>query len=137
MTPKREINLKDPNENLYRFAEGHFLRMIHDRSIQIKSMTIVQNPVLQTAFYQKQATFKANKISSKAIFAYHGTSSQVTDSILKNNFDLAFAQRQAHGRGNYFSEYPDVSLGYGPGLIFCHILPGKEYVGNNHDWPGY
>jgi hypothetical protein len=38
---------------------------------------------------------------------------------------------QAYGPGNYFSEFPDVSLPYGQGqgLILFRVLPGKEYEG--------
>ena len=100
-------------------------------------MTIVSNPDLQEAFDKKQCLFRSKHILPNFIFAYHGTSSNVIDSILKNNFDMKFAKRQAHGPGNYFSEYPDTSLGYGTGLIFCKILPGKEYNGSDHQWPGY
>ena len=63
-----------------------------------------------------------------------GTRDNVIDDILKTNFDLKFAKSQAHGRGNYFSEYPEVSLGYGPGLIFCELLTGKEYRGSDLEW---
>ena len=48
---------------------------------------------------------------------------------------MSYARRQAHGPGNYFSEYPDTSLGYGAGLIFCSILPGREYLGPAMSWP--
>ena len=59
------------------------------------------------------------------------------DNILQNNFDMKYAKRQAHGQGHYFSEFPDVSLGYGPGLIFCQLLSGKEYNGTGLSWPGF
>ena len=58
----------------------------------------------------------------------------VIDDILKTNFDSKFAKRQVHGKGHYFSEYPEVSLGYGPGLIFCELLTGKEYRGSDLEW---
>ena len=148
MNPLRSINLKDPNENMYRFAEGHFHRMLCQNqpghqligNKQIKSMTIVINPALQSAFDNKQKSFRSQNIPSTSIFAYHGTTtdSNVIDNILKNNFDMSFARhRQAHGPGNYFSEYPNISLGYGAGLIFCSILPGQEWRGGAMTWPGY
>ena len=48
---------------------------------------------------------------------------------------------QAYGPGNYFSEFPDVSIPYGQrgsggiGLILFRILPGKEYEGETRDIP--
>ena len=53
LVPSRMINLNDPNENLYRFAEGHFHRMLHGNQHKIKSMTVASNPVLQAAFDKK------------------------------------------------------------------------------------
>ena len=67
-------------------------------------------------------------IPDKEILAYHGTDKKNINSILKSNQQLSYARRQAHGKGNYFSEYPSVSLGYGDGLLLCRILPGKEFV---------
>lgn len=43
-------------------------------------------------------------------------------------FQVRYATRQAYGRGIYFSEFPDVSIGYGSGLLLCRVLPGREYV---------
>ena len=48
---------------------------------------------------------------------------------------------QAYGPGNYFSEFPDVSIPYGQrgcgeiGLILFRILPGEEYEGQINDIP--
>merc|ERR1719402_963755 len=125
MSPSRSINLNDPNELMYKLAEGHFYKMVRDTK-QIKSITIVNNQALHAAFEKKQKSFMSHKIPENIIFAYHGTTtdSTVIDNILKTNFDMSYARRQAHGPGNYFSEYPDISLGYGAGLIFCSILPG-------------
>ena len=138
MSPSRTINLNDPNENMYRLAEGHFYKMVQGTR-QIKSITIVNNPTLHAAFEKKQKSFMSQNIPANIIFAYHGTTtdSTVIDNILQTNFDMKYARRQAHGPGNYFSEYPDTSLGYGAGLIFCSILSGKEYKGSGMTWPGY
>lgn len=123
-------------------AEGHFYKMMSKQNktnIKIKSIIVVQNSALQKAFERKKDEFNRSGIPSDPIYAYHGTKSEdiTVDSILMNNFDMAYAKRQAHGPGHYFSEYPDVSLGYGPGLIFCQLLSGKEYKGPNKVWPGF
>jgi hypothetical protein len=54
-----------------------------------------------------------------------------------NLFYQTHARGQAYGPGNYFSEFPDVSLPYGQGtgLILFRVLPGKEYEGAIKDIP--
>ena len=69
-------------------------------------------------------------IPTDEILAYHGTKEKSATSILQDNFKLEFAKRQAYGKGHYFSEFPDTSLGYGCSLLLCRILPGKEYIDN-------
>ena len=49
------------------------------------------------------------KIPAEAIYDYHGTNSNVIESILQDNFDLSKAARHAHGRGNYFSGFPETA----------------------------
>ena len=87
-----------------------------------------KNTSLQN-FEATKKSFKSKGIPDGEILAYHGTDPVNIDSILKNNLKLEFAKRQLHGKGNYFSEYPGVSIGYGRGLLLCRILPGKEYQG--------
>ena len=108
----------------------------------IKSIDVVTNETLIKAFEKKQEEFKARnckKTSHEFIYAYHGTNSNVIDKILQENFDINKAHRQAHGRGNYFSEFPATALTYSDqkALIFCKILPGKQYKGPNMTWDGY
>ena len=78
---------------------------------------------------------KANKGSE--VLAFHGTSSGVVDSILKENLQLKYAKREAHGKGNYFSEFPDTSMGYGDALLLFRVLPGKEYTGPDKTWTSF
>merc|ERR1712008_618759 len=80
---------------------------------------------------------KKKSTNCDPIYAFHGTKPNVIDDILKTNFDMQFAQRQAYGKGHYFSEYPEESLKYGPGLIFCELLTGKEYKGTEFEWKKY
>ena len=49
-----------------------------------------------------------------------------------------YANQQNYGPGNYFSEFPDVSIPYGKGkngLILFKILPGREYEGPINNIP--
>ena len=122
-------------------ADSHFYKMANQARLtaKVKSITVIQNSKLHAAFESKRKDFIAKGIPADFIYAYHGTKNDPTvmDSILKNNFDMKYAQRQVHGPGHYFSEFPDVSLAYGTGLIFCQLLSGKEYKGRDLSWPGF
>ncbi|XP_028413034.1 NFX1-type zinc finger-containing protein 1-like [Dendronephthya gigantea] len=141
MQPSRAVNFTDPFQIYYNIAESHFRRMAAMANLQstISSIDIVINKDLERKFEAKKSTFKLMGIPDDEILAYHGTDKANIDSILKTNLQLSFARRQAHGRGNYFSEFPNVSLGYGDGLILCRVLPGKEFVdsGRCNIPPGY
>ena len=135
MTASRSVNFQDPYEMYYNFAESHFRRMaasskppLPQSKATISSIDIVINKDLEDKFKATKKMFKSQGIPDKEILAYHGTDPNNIDSILKSNLQLSYAKRQAYGKGNYFSEFPAVSLGYGQGLLLCRILPGKEYV---------
>jgi hypothetical protein len=60
MKPDRTVNTQDPLENTYRFAEGHFHRMMmqySSRSIKISGITIVVNTKLAANFEKKRNAF--------------------------------------------------------------------------------
>jgi hypothetical protein len=135
MVPLRTVDIQDPFQMYYSWADSHFRRMaiasrppLPPQKATISSIDIVINKDLEDKFDATKKTFKSQGIPDKEILAYHGTASTNIDSILKSNLQLSFAKRQAYGKGNYFSEFPAVSLGYGDGLLLCRILPGKEYV---------
>ncbi|XP_046848921.1 NFX1-type zinc finger-containing protein 1-like [Xenia sp. Carnegie-2017] len=131
MYPSREINFQDPFEMYYHFAESHFRRMSANSSLKnvnITAIDIVVNKDLENKFEAKKKKFRDEGIPDNEILVYHGTDKKNIDSILKNNLQVSLAERQKYGRGNYFSEFPEVSIGYGDGLLLCRILPGKEFV---------
>ena len=141
MKPSRTVDMNNPRENIFRFAESHYYRQ-RQGSGDIKSIDIISNPLLEAAFERKQKEFKSKNVPHKFIFAYHGTNAAAIDSILRTNFDNAgrMAHGNIHGPGNYFSEFPAKSLNYsndGKHLIFCKILPGKQFKGSASSWPGY
>ena len=91
---------------------------------------------------KKKNEFQRKNIPHKPIFAFHGTNAAVIDNILKTNFDYKgrMVHGNAHGPGNYFSEYPSTALGYSNDrkhLIFCQILPRRQYKGGSHSWPNH
>jgi hypothetical protein len=131
MQASRTVNFKDPFEMYYNFAECHFRRMAAKTNLQpatISSIDIVINKDLEKKYEATKRKFQSQGIPDREILAYHGTNKANIPSILQTNLQLSFARRQAYGRGNYFSEFPAVSLGYGDGLLLCRILPGKEFV---------
>ncbi|EDO36121.1 predicted protein, partial [Nematostella vectensis] len=123
MKPSRTVDPKDPFENFYNLAAQHYLSKCQTKK-EIESIDVVINNQLLQKFEAKQKEFKSKGIPDGEILAYHGTRSANIDSILRNNLDIKFAQRQAYGRGNYFSEFPEISMGYGDGLLLCRVLPG-------------
>jgi hypothetical protein len=62
MTPARTVNMDDPLENSYRFAEGHFHRMMlkygAGQNSRIRDITVVVNPQLTAKFEEKRKSFK-------------------------------------------------------------------------------
>ena len=59
------------------------------------------------------------------------------DSICRINLDASegMAHGYRHGEGFYFSEFPDVAMGYGDGLFMFKVLMGREYVGDSKTVP--
>ena len=131
MKASRTVDFQDPFGMYYMYAENHFRRMADKTNLQsakVSSIDIVINKNLEQKFEATRKMFQSRGIPDKEILAYHGTSKVNIPSILNTNLQLRFARRQAYGRGNYFSEFPATSLGYGDGLLLCRILPGREFV---------
>jgi hypothetical protein len=139
MTASRTVDFQDPYEIYYNFAESHFRRMaansnppLSPQQATIKSIDIVINQDLSVQFEKTKREFKRKSIPDDEILAYHGTDEKNINSILETNLQLGYARRQLYGKGNYFSEFPAISLGYGDGLLLCRILPGTEKVDNSN-----
>ncbi len=142
ITPKRELSLNDPLEHHFRMAESQFNRMRngqqHNPMAQTQQYKVVSvdyyiSPPLLARFDQQQARFERKygpgSTESKFVLGFHGTNPQNIDPIVRNNFDVSKVSTCAHGRGLYFSEFPDVSMGYARGaqqLLLCKLLPGKS-----------
>ena len=138
MMPSRDIDDDNALERKFRIYESHFYRMLHDSRWSIKSIDIIENPGMKRDFERKKKVFSKKGVPAKPIFAYHGTKKTNIKAITASNFDVKKAVRQAHGPGNYFSEYPQTALGYsddGRELIVAEILPGCSYSGPALSWP--
>ena len=132
--PKRHYDQDNPLDFHFMIAESKFSRMLalSGSSKQIDSIDVISNPILASKFENKKKEFNRRNVDDRPIFCFHGTPQQNVDEILKLNFDLKKVKRTAHGFGIYFSEQPDVSIGYAGGshsLILCQVLlgePGKD-----------
>jgi len=137
MWPRNDLDFTDPLQILYLAAEATFLRMV-DKSGQgstigrktIKSIEYVENESIRAIFMEKKSKFLANKIPHNERLVFHGTKEGNIDSILMENLRLDKCRNFAHGKGVYFSEFPDISLGYGPGLLLCRAMLGRTYTGS-------
>jgi hypothetical protein len=138
LTLSRTFDASNPKDHLCRIATGHFAAMkqhyqtAYSRSLkEIKYVELIVNKRLEAAFDAKKDDFQRREIPSHEVLAFHGTSSSNIDSILRTNLDpnRTVAHGRAHGHGCYFSEFPDVSQGYGDGLLLFRVLPGNEYSG--------
>jgi len=131
LKPSREF---DPNNSLdihFRIVESHFLRLCqkHQLNRTLSKVEFVVNKPLIDKFERKKQDFK-NGNKDNIIHAFHATHDRSNiDRIIANNFDVtrigSATDAGWYGRGFYFSEFPDVSLGYGGHLLLCRLLPGR------------
>ena len=154
--PSRSVEPENQEDTDFRLVESQFLRMCRqhnvrpptmrrqpggmppsvrpatgvpqaERTIIISKIDFITNPDLQMKFEAKKEEFKQRNIPHQTIFAFHGTQIQNIDGICRNNLNTI--NHAVHGHGYYFSEFPDVALGYGQGLLMFKVLPGNEYIG--------
>ena len=133
--PKREIDRGDSLDIHYRFAESQFLRLMSKtgKHFKITSVDYYVNPGLIKKFKAKEeeliAKYGKKKVSQR-VPAFHGTMPDNVEAIMKENFCMDKIKRCLYGDGIYFSEFPEISIGYGAGLLLCEVLPGKSLVCN-------
>ena len=141
LKPNRSYKQDDPKDREFRVAESQFLRLMshNGQNFKIQSVDFYVNPPLVAKFevMSKKMTMKyGTNDEANPILAFHGTKQGNIDGIVKTNFDISklasnTGDKGWYGAGIYFSEFPDVSLGYGQSLLLCRVLPGKSYnVGN-------
>ena len=113
---KREFNEDDPLEDGFRKAEAQFLKMQAEgfhMNLGIESVDIVKNKFLQEQFDERRKELSRTEGDMKSLLLFHGTPHQNTMSILRDNFDLSKrVNGRKYGDGVYFSEQPEVSIGY-------------------------
>merc|ERR1711971_1281753 len=100
----------------------------------LREVEYVINPTLIRAFQRKKAALR-RRLGAKGvntILAWHGTPSTNVAQIVENNFSISCLSKNSgdkgfYGAGIYFSEFADVSRGYGDGLLLCKIMLGKTH----------
>jgi len=129
--PKRMFDDGDPLDKEFRIAEGQFLRMNSKakQNYEIASIDVVHNKALSKKFEDKKEEL-ASQGHGDCLLLFHGTPMKNIEPILKNNFDLSIRTNgRSYGDGVYFSECPEVSLGYSQDLktlILCKVLLGNN-----------
>ena len=83
-------------------------------NLSIESVDVVKNRYLQELFEDKRQDLKKSEGSDvKSLLLFHGTPQENIASILRDNFNLAKkVNGRKYGDGVYFSEQPEVSVGY-------------------------
>ena len=143
LEPMRTFDPKNPKMQTFLMAQGIFSRMSAmysgsgNRKREIDYVEFIKNTKLETKFNRKKDEFKKKKIPDDVMYAFHATDASNIDSILRTNLDpnRPVVHGSAHGKGCYFSEFPDFSLNYGKGLILFKLLAGNEYTGRDHVIP--
>jgi len=139
-----DIDWTDQLHLLYLAAESTFLRMVDMTMYSVKdkcsqqsfgvirrkniaTIEYVENATLLDQFLTKQQELALANVPSKERLLFHGTAVDNIDNILSKNFQLGMLKRRLFGGGVYFSEYPDVSAGYGAGLLLCRVVLGQVW----------
>ena len=114
------------------------------RGFEVVKVEIVENPRLKRKFEAKKSKEVEEGSSGESLMLFHGTPKENILQIVQYNFDPTIINNgRAFGDGVYFSECPEVSLGYtyrrrGGGqrqfqenddgnftLILCEVLKGS------------
>jgi len=130
--PSRNFDMDNELDREFRIAEGQFLRMAgaKRKCYEIKSVDVVYNKKLKEKFDDKKQELQRKRLDDKPLLIFHGTPQENIEPILRDNFDLTkVANGRKFGNGVYFSEMPEVSLGYSrdqSSLILCMVLQGDN-----------
>jgi len=119
------------------------------RRFEVVKVEIVENPRLKRKYDAKKAKEVEDGSSGESLMLFHGTPKENILPIVQYNFDPSIINNgRAFGDGVYFSECPELSLGYtfrGRGqrgmqepedgnftLILCEVLKGSLPVFKEH-----
>jgi len=131
MWPKRSFDENDELDKEFRLAEGQFLRLnaLTNQNYKIQSIELVHNKNLEAKFEAKKEELKKQGIE-ECLLLFHGTAQKNIQPILERNFDISIiANGRIYGNGVYFSECPEVSMGYSDdqkSLVLCKVLTGNN-----------
>ncbi|KAF2356998.1 WWE domain [Trinorchestia longiramus] len=96
----------------------------------------IHNPHLKTAFENKKTFMEGMypNVAYKDELLFHGTKPANVQAILEENIDWRLhgtSTGQTVGRGAYFSNSAQLSLGYRKALFVCRVLIGLFTTGNS------
>ena len=132
--PNRVFTNSDPMDLHFRTAESQYLRLHRRQPERLVTVEYIHNPDLIDKWENMKSKLLAESVGDE-LFAFHSTTSEeAIDNIVTKNFDvnkIGSAHDSGYWRkGFYFSEFPNVSLGYARGLrkfLLCKIIPGKSF----------
>eukprot|EP00455_Lapot_gusevi_P019645 TRINITY_DN2097_c0_g11_i1.p1 TRINITY_DN2097_c0_g11~~TRINITY_DN2097_c0_g11_i1.p1 ORF type:complete len:311 (+),score=66.63 TRINITY_DN2097_c0_g11_i1:89-934(+) len=135
LKPGRLSEFNDIGEIHFRYAESQFLRLRGSTNYRVTQVDYVVNPPLIVAFEAKQQELMSSGRPYKPILAFHGTSKDSVDNIIRNNFDMRRISSNTgdygyFGKGFYFSEFVCTSMGYNQNqssLLLSKVLIGRQY----------
>ena len=90
---------------------------------------------MESAYSRQKEAFDMKNIAANEIYVYHKSEISREDKIeiIHNNLEVENCSGFTVGRGIYFSEYPDLHLGYSDsGLLLCKVMPGHEYLDKSY-----
>ena len=140
---RRQFDESDDGDSHFRICESQFMRSCSRSSAgtshgnmqrTLKEVVYVINPALIRRFQRKKEAMRRRLGAGgvNTILAWHGTPSGNVDSIVEDNFSISRLSQNSgdsgyFGAGIYFSEFANVSQGYGDGLLLCQIMLGKAH----------
>lgn len=139
---RRNFDEMDDGDSHFRICESQFMRSCNRNTVSnsngmyrtLKEVIYVINPVLIRKFQRKKQVMKRRLGAGgvNTILAWHGTPKSNIDSIVEDNFSISCLSKNSgdkgyYGAGIYFSEFANVSQGYGDGLLLCQIMLGNTY----------
>ncbi|CAF1404341.1 unnamed protein product [Adineta steineri] len=138
--PERNYKQGSAAEVHFRLAESQFYRLLSGHATaHVNKVEYVCNPILINKFNKAREELKNKRGDeySYPVLAFHGTAIANIQPICENGFKVPGQAGFKHatddgywGRGTYFSEYPNYSMGYIKGatkLLLCQILQGKVF----------
>ncbi|XP_045169852.2 uncharacterized protein LOC123532470 [Mercenaria mercenaria] len=141
LAPERSYKEGSAAQTHFRLAESQFYRLLSGTAsnLRLTKVEYVVNPELVKEFKKCREQLKSTRGEeySYPVLGFHGTEEKNIVPICETGFKIPGSSGHKHradtgwyGKGVYFSEYPNYSMGYISGatkFLLCQVLPGKVY----------